>query len=353
MFKRYIKVCGTSRERGYQIGQQLKNEIMTNYLNEKEYYRAQEAFDYEVWENMAKRYVPMMEKWTPEVLEEMYGMAEGSDIEFLRILSLTTAYEKSAGRNLVSDKCTSFFVTGKASKDGLTIAAQTNDESLLEWRNELDVVIHHKTENGTEMLIYTHPGIPAYMGISNHGLVILWTYIDNGKTCDGVPTTAIIRHVLSLSNIDEAISFLQAVPHDIPNQYGLADANGNLVCAECYPNKVYIVREESSFVHTNHNVYAKQEPECTASETTYDRYATMKGLIEKNWGQIDANMAMEFLRSHEKGSNSICVHPSPEHPWKKTLAAMVYELDKGVMHIAFGNPCEAAYHTFKFDRYDI
>lgn len=353
MFKRYIKVCGTPRERGYQIGQQLKDQIMTNYLNQKEYYRAKEAFDYEAWEDMAKRYVPMMEKWTPEVLEELYGMAEGSGIEFPKILALTTAYEKSFGRDWVSDKCTSFFVTGKASKDGKTIAAQTNDENLREWRHELDVVIHHNTENGTEMLIYTHPGVPAYMGINNHGLVILWTYIDNGKTCDGVPTTAIIRHLLSLTNIDEAVCFLQAVPHDVPNQYGLADANGNLVCVECFPNKVYAVREENYFVHTNHNVYALQEPECTTGVTSYDRYTSMKNLIEKNQGQIDADMAKEFLKFHGEGSHPICVHPCSQRPWSKTLAAMVYELNEGAMHIAFGNPCEVEYHTFRFDRYDI
>lgn len=353
MFKRYIKVCGTPRERGYQIGQQLKNEIMTNFLNQKEYYRSTEVFDYDSWGNIAKRYVPMMEKWTPEVLEEMYGMAEGAEIEFSKILSLTTAYEKSFGRNLVSDKCTSFFVTGKASKDGKTIAAQTNDENLLEWRNELDVVIHHKTEKGTEMLIYTHPGIPAYMGINNHGLSILWTYIDNGKTSDGVPTNSIIRHILSLSNIDEAVRFLQAVPHDIPNHYGLADVNGNLVCAECFPDKVYITREENSFVHTNHNVYALQEPECTVSKTTFDRYATMKSLVQRNWGQIDVYAAMEFLKSHEKDTHSICSHPCSQRPWSKTLAAMVFELDKGMLHLAFGNPCEAAYNTFKFDQYNI
>ena len=44
---------------------------------------------------MAERYVPMIEKWAPEVLEEMHGLAEGAEMEFEQILALTTAYEKS------------------------------------------------------------------------------------------------------------------------------------------------------------------------------------------------------------------------------------------------------------------
>ena len=351
MHKRQIKVYGTTYERGRQIGQLLKDEIITNYLNQKEFYRATEGYDYEKWEIMSKKYIVMMEKWTPEVLEELYGMAEGSGIELGKILALTTAYEKSFGRDKIGDKCTSFFVTGDASKDRKTIAAQTNDENLMEWRHELDVVIHHKSEGGNEMMIYTHPGVPAYMGMNNRGIAILWTYIDNEATNDGVPTTAIIRHLLEYSDMEEAIKFLKEVPHDIPNQFGIADKKGNLVCAECFPNKVYVVREKNAFVHTNHTIYALEEPECTASGTTWDRYEVMKGLVEKNWGEIDAEMAKEFLKSHDRAPKCICVHPASEIPWKKTLAAMVFELDEGVMNIAFGNPCEIPYQKYKFDQY--
>lgn len=57
MFKRSIKVSGTARERGFQIGRQLDRQIMTNYLNQKEYYRAKEGYAYENWEVMSARYL--------------------------------------------------------------------------------------------------------------------------------------------------------------------------------------------------------------------------------------------------------------------------------------------------------
>ncbi|MDL2248576.1 C45 family autoproteolytic acyltransferase/hydrolase, partial [Tyzzerella sp. OttesenSCG-928-J15] len=137
MFKRYVKVTGSPRERGIAIGKELKSEIMANYKNQVRYYKGKEDYDYAEWEEMSKRYLPMIEKWAPDVLEELKGMAEGAEMEFEKIIALTTAYEKSFDRNWISDKCTSFFVTGAASKGGKTIAAQTNDENLLEWRHEL------------------------------------------------------------------------------------------------------------------------------------------------------------------------------------------------------------------------
>lgn len=350
MYQRYITVEGTARERGRQIGEQLRMQILTNYKNQVAFYKNSENYDYTNWEEMAARYVPMMEKWTPEVLEEMYGMAEGAGIEFKKILALTTAYEKSFARDQISDKCTSFFASGKATKDGKTVIGQTNDEKYTEWLYQLDAVIHHK-ENGKEVMTYTHPGVPAYMGISNRGLAVLWTYIDNGITGNGVPTNAIIRHLLNCETIEEAVTFLQKVPHDIPNQFGLADSKGNLVCVECFPNKVYVTRKEDYFVHTNHNVYAPEEAECTCGKTTWDRYEVMEQQLKDNYGKIDVEMAKNFLKCHDRFPNSICVHPCPERPWNKTLAAMVYELDEGKMHIAFGNPCEMEYHTYTFDRY--
>lgn len=348
MTRRYIEVSGSSKDRGIEIGRKLKDSILTNYYNQKEFYKNRENFDYEEWGKLSEKYIPFMEKYTPEVLEELYGMAEGSAIEFNKILALTTAYEKSFGRN---DKCTSFFLTGEASSKGETIIGQTNDENLLEWRHELDLVIHHKPENENEILIYTHPGVPAYMGMNNHGLGVLWTYIDNGVRKDGLPTNAIIRHLLNYTSIEEAIDFLKEIPHDIPNHFGLADKKGNLVCLECFPNKVYVRREENYFVHTNHNIYAVDEPEWTESKTTFDRYATIKKLVENNYGKINIEMAKDFLRNHEKEPNSICVHPSYKIPWSKTMAAMVFDLDRGIMNIALGNPCEVEYREYKFDKY--
>ncbi len=351
MHTRYICVEGSPKERGERIGQLLKDQIQCNYINQKEFYRNTQSFDYTDWEDQVHHYLPAIRKWAPEVLEEMEGMASGSKMDLKQILALSTAYEKSFNRNLVSDKCTSFLLSPSVTKDKETIIGQTNDECFREWLSELDLVIHHVDQN-KEVLIYTHPGIPAYMGINNHGLAVMWTYIDNGQIGDGLPTNIMIRHLLNLKNVDEGIEFLSKVCHDIPNQFGLADSNGNIASVECFPNQVYFKKNESFLVHTNHTIIG-QEKECTCSSTTYNRYKMMKKQIQNNLGRIDTECAKDFLKSHEGYPNCICVHPFSEKPFNKTLASMVFNLTKGQMHIAFGNACETPFQTFCFDSYLI
>ena len=39
MYQRYVKVKGTARERGYQFGVQMKEQIITNYINQTDIIR--------------------------------------------------------------------------------------------------------------------------------------------------------------------------------------------------------------------------------------------------------------------------------------------------------------------------
>lgn len=68
----------------------------------------------------------------------MHGLAEGAEMEFEQILALTTAYEKSFARDQVSDKCTAFMASSRATKDGKVIVGQTNDECFTEWLYQLE-----------------------------------------------------------------------------------------------------------------------------------------------------------------------------------------------------------------------
>lgn len=352
MYRKYIVVEGDSYSRGLKIGEELKVQIELNYQNQEKFYLDKEGFNYGKWGEMATRYLPYIEKYAPEVLEELEGMAKGAGMDFKNILALTTAYEKSFARDMVKGKCTSFQVTGEATYAHKTIVGQTNEECFTEWLYPLDVVIHH-IDGEHESLIYTHPGVPAYSGINNHGLAVLWEYIDNGVVGSGVPTNVIIRHLLNLKTADEAIEFLQSIPHDIPNEFGIADKNGRIVSTECFPNKVYIDEGDGYLVHTNHIVIAKEEPEYTCSTATWDQYEVMEEQIKKNYGNIDVDMCKDFLKSHERFPNCICAHLCAERPWNKTFAAMVYDLSGGEMHIAFDNPCEAEYKKLRFRRYFV
>lgn len=353
MIHRYIKVTGNAFERGEQIGKNLKFQIETNLVSQKLFYQDTVA-ELEIWQGRMKQYLDYTEKFAPEVLEEMKGMAYGGKLSFEEILYLYTVYERSFFDHLISDKCTSFAVQGEATLDGSVICGQTNDERLDEYRAEMDCVVHHKNpETGLETLIYSHPGIPAYMGMNNHGLAVMWTFIDNGQRQEGLPTAGIIRMLLTFKTLREARDFLYETPHAVPNQFTLAHSSEGIESVECFPNKLYAQKSAPVMIHANHNSITNVEPEMGGSKTSHSRYEAMSKIVEEQYGEITAETGKQFLASHLNFPKSVCNHPSPEHPMSKSLASMVFDLGKGEMYLAFGNACEQPFHMYRFDQWMI
>jgi isopenicillin-N N-acyltransferase-like protein len=57
-------------------------------------------------------------------------------------------------------------------------------------------------------------------------------------------------------------------------------------------------------------------------------------------------------RDHVNFSNSICNHATDADDLldrEKTVNSVVIDLTDRVMHVAWGNPCENPYHTFRLD----
>lgn len=349
MIHRYIEVRGTDFERGILIGQTLKMQIETNLASQKLFYKDNKK-TISQWLEKAAAYLEFTEKYAPNILQEMRGVAEGSQLDFQEILYLYTIYERSFFDEAISDKCTSFAVKGSATVDGTVICGQTNDERLDEYRSEVDCVVHHVDSNSSlETLIYSHPGIPAYMGMNNYGLGIMWTYIDNGQRQPGVPTAGIIRELLNKKNLKEAKDYLYEIPHAIPNQFTLSHSKEGILSVECFPNGIYESQPSDYLIHGNHNSIALEEPEKGGSKTSHSRCEAMAAIVQENFGIIDVELGKQFLANHRNFPKSICNHPSPEHPLSKSLASMVFDLGKGEMHLAFGNACEQPFHVYHFN----
>ncbi len=356
MRDRLIEVEGTDEERGWQIGKLLREEIRVNLANLHAYYRQVRGEDFSAWTENSVRYLPFIEACAPKTLAELNGMAEGADLPFEDILAMTASYEHSFEPEGISEKCTAFAICGKGTRDGGVLLGQTNDERANEWLPDMDRVIRHEEADGHQTLLYTHPGVPAYMGMNDRGLGVCWTYINDGRYQNGLPTGVILRELLRMGSLDEVCAYLRRVPHAVPNCFVLAHRDGGIRWAECFPDGVFVREEATLLAHSNHILSKEKIADDVARmggeviSTTFLRRVRMKQLLERHKGQIDAEMACSFLSDHEGAPYSICVHGRECAPQLKTLAAMVFDLAKGEMHIAFGNPCETPFRIYRFER---
>ena len=89
----------------------------------------------------ATNYIPAIKKHTPDLLEEIKGIAEGADIDFDTIFVFQFFDEVGAqGESVAANRCSSL---GLSHKDGEpTIVAQNNDLEI--FRDGYQVVLHIK-----------------------------------------------------------------------------------------------------------------------------------------------------------------------------------------------------------------
>ena len=351
MYSRYLKIEGNNEERGIKIGENIKDRIDVHYTNLIKYAKTELNIDFNEFSNRCLDYIPYIEKYAPNTKEEIFGIIKGSNSSINKILALNSTYDLTMEDLPImeADKCTAFSCFSKSTLNNMIICGQTNDESFQNWPSELDIVFHHKDNSGLETIIYTHPGVVAYMGMNNAGIALLWTYIDNGERKIGVPTNIIIREVLTMFSIEEIEDYLKTIPHSVPNNFIITDKNAKSVSFECFPNKVYTYTNNNYITHTNHNLFATEEEEKSVSWSSRDRLNNIEELIQENYGNIDIEVAKDFLRSHRRFPASICSHPNINRPLYKTLCSMVFDLTNLEAHIAFGNACELPYNLYKFD----
>lgn len=352
MSHRHIFVNGNSFARGESIGKAWRDRIITILKSIEKAALSKDGMTLHDWLSHAKDLLPYIREYAPHTLEEMEGMAAGSDLAFDDILLLACAYEKWFNYH-TPEHCTAFAAMGGASKTGELICGQNNDECLHHWAaGQLDGVIHHRTEADMETLIYTHPGIPAYMGMNSAGLCLLWMAIDNGECSPGLPTNVLIRETLFCTTLDAAVEYIKKVPKAVPSNFLLAHADDGICNIECSPSLFFPEYSQTAMYHANHILNEKMavsdrkkdDPTCS----TLSRYAAMGALLEEYHGATDFSCAKQILSDHTRYPESICAHPRPNAIYSKTLASMVFHPSLGRMEIAFGNGCETPYKAYSF-----
>lgn len=353
MYTRYLKVEGSSFERGKSIGTNWHDRIISILKSLENATVQQDGLTLHQWLPHARTLMPIIQEYAPHTLKEMEGMAEGSGLNFDDILLLSCAYEKWYNLH-APEHCTAFAVMNAASKNKHLICGQNNDESLHHWASgQLDGIIHHRQPSGLQTLIYTHPGIPAYMGMNSEGLCLLWMAIDNGERSSGLPTNILIREALRHTTLESAVRFIEKTPKSVPNSYLLAHPQDGIYQLECSPSFFRPVYDKEVLYHANHIL----DPEMASDDkkidnpacSTVTRFKAMGSLLEKYHGSLDLTLARKILSDHTGFPESICAHPRPSSIYAKTLASMIFYPAAGSMQIAFGNGCEMPYQTFAFE----
>ena len=358
---RVITLEGSPYNRGLVHGQTLKSEInelvrLWKADLEKDYKMNADAFVAKFLKQTD--YTKAIKKWTPELLEEVRGIADGSGVDFDTIYAFQLVDEMWAnGEAIATEHCTSIGVNKRG--DSPTLVAQNMDIPLFYHGYQTLLQIKHSGSD-LESFVLTTPGLIALNGMNNSAVAINCNTLTQLRPArEGLPVAFIVRGVLERRSLEEAEQFIRGINHASGQNYIIGGAE-KAKSLECSAGKVTEYRPypgADRTYHTNHPlanddfnpryVEGLKKNNKTLLEGAYYcyRFESVEKRLRDRTKVVDVSAIKETLSSRdwegEKGKGLISN--------ASTYACVIMVLSETpTLHIAPGNPHLTAFQTFTF-----
>lgn len=337
-----IKASGTSYDVGYRIGKTARKKILKTLM----YYQHSIAMNRPDWTwNRARKFsaqfIPVIEAIDKDILDEMRGIADGSDLSFEDILAVNCHYE--IGR--WADECTTIYFGKKATRSSHAYLLENWDYALpqIESLVLLDLSINGKPR----VVMLSEAGIVGRMGMNEKYIGIVGNTLKNDEVSfDKLPVPVFYRAILNSTTtrrVEEIIRTGAASSYNF-----MIYSQGMAENLEMSVKETFIHSDEAKMCHTNHFIYSS-----AASDHLYDTAESMKRyrracqlLDEKE--QFDDETMITILRDHENYPDSICRHVDESTPFYKqsaTLASIIIDMTSLSMKYIAGYPCADSFTT--------
>jgi len=352
-----VTLTGKPYDLGYQHGSGLKSRVQGNI---KKAFALMNQYAPGTTKSQiikaAKRLVAPTEKWGPDLVEEIRGIAEGAEVTFEEVFALNGLTELSLN---VSDfgnslGCTCFCAQAPTTKTGEIFIGQ-NQDLWAPWCRDYFSVLKINPSVGPKIVMTTLAGMVGMVGMNSEGLSIVGNGLSSKGNQIAVPIMMFMRKALQQRTIGEVVGVFTKSKRASPLNLLVGDRNGEFydfeLTAKDYET-FYI--GGGSFAHSNNCL----SPRLKLTETvqngifypdTVVRVNRMTKLLKVNEGRVGLEELKSFLSDHVNYPRSICRHPDPSIPenrWEdqwETTASVIMEPKSSKLWIAAGNPCVEEY----------
>lgn len=350
-----VRVSGTHRQMGQQIGEACKEKVVRSIENARILLEGTYDSLQLTWESaqiQSRKYLPFAQERYPKYVDELAGIAEGAGVGFDDVV-VVNAMEAVTMDALHLTKCTSFAVNEDRTSDGHVLVAHNED-----WlpEDEDGVYLIHATPNDEPPFIaMTYGALLPNIGFNAYGIAQCCDSVYPSDSRIGVPRVVVSRAVLAARAPDEAIRSMLIPQRAAGYNHLLAHESGELYNVEVSARRFAIMgSEDGSLVHTNHFLdFNMQSVENEPDELicTRVRYFRAKRLLERT-AKHSIKTLQAIQRDHLNYPSSICNHAENDiDPLdrEKTINALIMDLTARVLYLSWGNPCQNHYHSFHLD----
>lgn len=357
-----ITLAGTPYERGCILGTKMKQSIREFADTVTAVHRENNAWlkaSRDPLIAFCKRNLGFLEKHSPDLLEEMRGIADGAMLTFDDILYLNTFLEledlraPGLGGSILPDAlwgCTTFNVTSEATADGRAYIGQTYD--MEKYYEKYLCVLRIREDNGPDQLILTFAGILGLCGINAAGIGAVINKVVATDARPGVIYPFIMRKLLASPRIGDALGAVIYAPRASGLNYQLAGSDVAF-CAETSAAWYELLEINGAIAHTNHYLGRTMRRFETANWLSHGgtmvRLQVATNFLKKHRGAITPEMLKELTRNHTNHPRCICAHGFPgesENTAFHTSFGVVMDPEAGWFEACPGNPCENEYQRY-------
>lgn len=334
--------------RGLAYGQQAASYIETCVQYYKNAFR-KKGMQWPRLRLFVKKFEDTIAQYCPEQLDELRGIAEGSNQDFEDIMIINARYEISKFPK--DPECTTGVVLSEATSNGHVYGFKNWDFS--QGAMPHIVILDISFPDGTRSIGFTEAGQIMRDGVNSRGIAILCNNLQSVSDYAGyaLPVTCLRRKVLTMNNFDEAYAFIRDVKRTTSNNILLMGAGEERACnIEWQPDGEadLLYPEKGILVHANHFVVHPERDALVGRPKNRDE--RLRSLLLARYGEIDRDVIMECLKDHKYYTLSVCGHPNPEGDAysrdRMTVSSLLCDFTAGKVYITQGPPCCNEYMTF-------
>jgi len=339
-----IKARGTHREVGQQIGGQCKDRIQTIFTSLRK-----DLPKGATWQAMlaeSKAYLSHSQKVYPQYIDELQGIAEGADVPFEDVFLLMC---EELWEDVAWHGCTDMTARGRATADGTTLIAHTND--LLPQTESKLVMLKVQAGSEPEFIGISVGGIAISAGYNAAKISLTGNQLDANDTRPGVPRLLVVRAILGSTTLSEAISHCLLSNRASSYNNVIADGSGEVYSLEGSATDIEAIYiKDDVMAHANHYVSPSMrrfERDRSQIANSIIRHNRADYLLRRNYGVLTPELFRTLLADHAGYPTSICKHGTETH----TVFSIIIQLESLKAWIGRGHACETEYTEYQLQPY--
>lgn len=348
MYK-YICLDGTPYERGCEYGRQAKEEVGESLALYRELFAAYANMQWSTAVTKAKRFLPFIESYLPDSIDEMRGIAEGAGVAHEDILALNCRSELMFA---LPDGCTSAIIPPAASADGQPYLAQTWD--WLAPARKSVVVVEIRQPPLPTIIMACEAGLIGGKGVNSAGIGCGLNALGVGRGKLGTPLHIMYRGIMNAVKISDAIEAVSRPERAGSGNFFMGSSEGIVLNLEFTPeNFDVMMADDLPLAHANHYLsplLAGEDKLKANFACSFPRYHRAGQLLRAKSGALTREDVCEILADHVGYPDSICNHEDPrDAEWSRycTVYGVFIDLVQHVLWVAPGNPCERHWQPYR------